>query len=176
MEDRSCSAIAWMLFSPGRPAPGACAARAAGAGHSARRRDHRVGAGRGAQRRSRRRAGAEAAQRRGTRSWPSAPSPRPDWSTSARRGEPSSPGWLEYLDQEQQHQMVEIARRRQLYRGGRPRTARNRSVVVTDDGVATGSTLLAALQAAARADAAGGHRCRASRFCRGARAGPALVR
>jgi predicted phosphoribosyltransferase len=41
-----------------------------------------------------------------------------------------------------------MARRRQLVRGVRPAaTVARRSVIVTDDGIATGSTMLAALQA-----------------------------
>jgi predicted phosphoribosyltransferase len=53
-----------------------------------------------------------------------------------------------YLDQERRHQMVEIARRRDLFRQGRPPAqVTGRSVIVTDDGIATGSTMIAALQA-----------------------------
>jgi predicted phosphoribosyltransferase len=53
----------------------------------------------------------------------------------------------EYLDQERQHQLGEIARRKKLFRAVRPQTSvRGRSVIVTDDGIATGSTMIAALQ------------------------------
>jgi predicted phosphoribosyltransferase len=54
----------------------------------------------------------------------------------------------DYLEEERRHQFAEIARRRQLVRGVRPAaTVAGRSVIVTDDGIATGSTMLAALQA-----------------------------
>lgn len=50
---------------------------------------------------------------------------------------------------ERERQLGEIARRRELYRGGRPACELGgRSVVVTDDGIATGSTAIAALKAA----------------------------
>jgi predicted phosphoribosyltransferase len=56
-----------------------------------------------------------------------------------------------YLDHERQHQLREIVRRRQLYRGSRRAAPlRARSVIVTDDGVATGATMLAALQVLVR--------------------------
>ncbi len=51
-----------------------------------------------------------------------------------------------YLAREREHQMAEIARRRQALRGGRAaRPVKDRTVVVTDDGIATGSTFFAAL-------------------------------
>jgi putative phosphoribosyl transferase len=54
-----------------------------------------------------------------------------------------------YLDREIQRQEDEIARRIALYRQGRPLpTLAGRPVVVVDDGVATGFTMLAALRAA----------------------------
>lgn len=54
----------------------------------------------------------------------------------------------EYLSQERKHQLQEIARRKQLFRAVRPEAAiAGRSVIVTDDGIATGSTMVAALQA-----------------------------
>jgi predicted phosphoribosyltransferase len=54
----------------------------------------------------------------------------------------------DYLEQQCQHQLAEIARRRQLFRAARPRApVAGRSVIVTDDGIATGSTMIAALQA-----------------------------
>ena len=53
----------------------------------------------------------------------------------------------EYLQQEKQHQLAEIARRKQLFRSVRPEAPiSGRTVIVTDDGVATGSTMMAALQ------------------------------
>lgn len=52
-----------------------------------------------------------------------------------------------YLAEEQAYQLKEIARRRQLFRAVRPQaTIAGRSVIVTDDGIATGSTMIAALQ------------------------------
>jgi predicted phosphoribosyltransferase len=54
----------------------------------------------------------------------------------------------EYLEQERCCQLKEIARRQMLFRAARPRAAiAGRSVIVTDDGMATGSTMIAALQA-----------------------------
>jgi len=54
----------------------------------------------------------------------------------------------EYLAQERRHQLAEIARRKKLLRGVRPQApVAGRSVIVTDDGIATGSTMIAALQA-----------------------------
>jgi hypothetical protein len=54
----------------------------------------------------------------------------------------------EYLAEERRHQLAEIARRRKLFRGVRPQApVAGRSVIVTDDGIATGSTMIAALQA-----------------------------
>jgi predicted phosphoribosyltransferase len=54
----------------------------------------------------------------------------------------------DYLAQERRHQLGEIARRKKLFRGVRPQApVARRSVIVTDDGIATGSTMIAALQA-----------------------------
>lgn len=51
------------------------------------------------------------------------------------------------LSVEREYQLREIERRRWLYRAGRPATTvADRSVVVTDDGIATGSTMVAALK------------------------------
>jgi predicted phosphoribosyltransferase len=57
--------------------------------------------------------------------------------------------WLpaHYLDQEIDRQRQEMARRAELYRRGRARLAViDRTAIVIDDGVATGSTLIAALR------------------------------
>jgi putative phosphoribosyl transferase len=52
------------------------------------------------------------------------------------------------IEQEKARQMVEIQRRNQLIRSALPKTPlKNRIVVVTDDGVATGATMQAALWA-----------------------------
>jgi hypothetical protein len=52
-----------------------------------------------------------------------------------------------WLAQEIQHQLQEIARRKAMFRAIRPAAElKGRSVIVTDDGIATGSTMLAALQ------------------------------
>jgi predicted phosphoribosyltransferase len=52
----------------------------------------------------------------------------------------------DYLEAERRHQLEEIARRRRLFRAVRPAAPmRGRSIIVTDDGIATGSTMLAAL-------------------------------
>jgi len=51
-----------------------------------------------------------------------------------------------YIDQERKHQLQEIARRQKLFRAARfqaPMTGR--SIILTDDGIATGSTIIAAL-------------------------------
>lgn len=53
----------------------------------------------------------------------------------------------DYLIAERRYQLKEIARRKQLFRAVRPMAAvADRSVIVTDDGIATGSTMIAALQ------------------------------
>jgi predicted phosphoribosyltransferase len=53
----------------------------------------------------------------------------------------------DYLQQEKQHQLSEIARRKRLFRSVRPEAAiAGRTVIVTDDGIATGSTMMAALE------------------------------
>jgi putative phosphoribosyl transferase len=52
-----------------------------------------------------------------------------------------------YLEEEKKHQLAEIARRKKLFRAVRPLApVAGRSVLVTDDGIATGSTMIAALQ------------------------------
>jgi predicted phosphoribosyltransferase len=53
-----------------------------------------------------------------------------------------------YLAEERRHQLAEIERRKKLFRCVRPPApVAGRSVIVTDDGIATGSTMIAALQA-----------------------------
>ena len=52
-----------------------------------------------------------------------------------------------YMEEERRHQLGEIARRKKLFRATRPAAPiAGRSVIVTDDGIATGSTMIAALQ------------------------------
>jgi len=52
-----------------------------------------------------------------------------------------------YLERETRHQCAEIARRKSLFRTILPQVPIvGRSVIVTDDGIATGSTMMAALQ------------------------------
>lgn len=51
-----------------------------------------------------------------------------------------------YLEHERRHQLDEIARRQELYRAARPQAPlAGRSLILTDDGIATGSTMIAAL-------------------------------
>ncbi len=53
----------------------------------------------------------------------------------------------DYLAEEQADQLAEIARRKKLLRSVRPKaTITGRSVIVADDGIATGATMIAALQ------------------------------
>ncbi len=55
----------------------------------------------------------------------------------------------EYIFAERAHQLEEIARRKALFRAVRPQAPmEGRSVIVTDDGIATGATMIAALQVA----------------------------
>ncbi|GBD35672.1 Putative phosphoribosyl transferase [bacterium HR36] len=55
----------------------------------------------------------------------------------------------DYITKETTRQLAEIRRRQALYRRVRPPAQlRGRSVIVTDDGIATGSTMIAALHAA----------------------------
>ncbi|MCI0376405.1 MAG: hypothetical protein L0215_02235 [Gemmataceae bacterium] len=58
------------------------------------------------------------------------------------------PGLPEYLALERENQLEEIRRRAAQYRSVRPAAPiKGRSIVVTDDGIATGSTMIAALRA-----------------------------
>jgi predicted phosphoribosyltransferase len=59
----------------------------------------------------------------------------------------------EYMAAERLHQLGEIARRKALIRAVRPPApVAGRSVIVTDDGIATGSTMVAALEVARAQD------------------------
>jgi putative phosphoribosyl transferase len=61
----------------------------------------------------------------------------------------------DYLEQERARQLAEIERRRKLYFGDRPPVpVRGRTVIVVDDGIATGSTVRAALRALRKAGVA----------------------
>ncbi len=53
----------------------------------------------------------------------------------------------DHLGKERRYQLGEIARRKKLFRGARPPApVAGRSVIVTDDGIATGSTMIAAVR------------------------------
>ncbi|MHC4217443.1 MAG: phosphoribosyltransferase [Planctomycetota bacterium] len=57
----------------------------------------------------------------------------------------------EYLDREIARQLAEVKRRQSLYRGGRPgEPLTGRCAIVVDDGVATGATVRAGIQALRR--------------------------
>lgn len=59
----------------------------------------------------------------------------------------------EYIEDEQRRQLVEIERRRQLYCGDRPPVpTAGRTVIVVDDGIATGGTIKTALMALSKGD------------------------
>lgn len=59
----------------------------------------------------------------------------------------------DYIDRAIRHELVEIERRRSAYRTGPPSALKGRSVIVVDDGIATGGTIRAALKALAKAEA-----------------------
>ncbi len=64
-----------------------------------------------------------------------------------RRASPLTENGNAYIEGERRHQMAEIQRRKATFRSARPRVAvAGRSVIVTDDGIATGSTMIAALR------------------------------
>ena len=51
-----------------------------------------------------------------------------------------------YIEAERKRQLAEIARRRTMFRAVRPQAdVRDRTVILTDDGIATGATMIAAL-------------------------------
>jgi predicted phosphoribosyltransferase len=60
----------------------------------------------------------------------------------------------QYIEAERQRWQIELTRRAEVYRSGRERVSvKDRIAVVIDDGVATGSTLIAALRSTRRAGA-----------------------
>lgn len=60
----------------------------------------------------------------------------------------------DYLEREVAHQLGEIRRRLHIYRRGRaPAQLAGRTVVLVDDGIATGSTMIAAVRSARRSGA-----------------------
>lgn len=59
----------------------------------------------------------------------------------------------DYIAGERERQLAEIERRRKLYRGDRPPVpVKNRTVILIDDGIATGGTVRAVLRALRRAE------------------------
>jgi putative phosphoribosyl transferase len=51
-----------------------------------------------------------------------------------------------YIEAERQRQLAEIARRREMFRAVRPQASvAGRTVILTDDGIATGATMIAAI-------------------------------
>lgn len=69
------------------------------------------------------------------------------------RSAPLIAGNREAIEAERQHQLAEIGRRKQLYRRVRPQAEiAGRSVILTDDGIATGSTMIAAIHSVRAAE------------------------
>jgi predicted phosphoribosyltransferase len=61
--------------------------------------------------------------------------------------EEAAGAWADYLAEERRLQLALITKRQQLYRRVRPRAfVSGRTVIVTDDGIATGSTMISALK------------------------------
>ena len=58
-----------------------------------------------------------------------------------------------YIDRQVERQLEEIERRRSAYRSGPPVSLKGRTVIVVDDGIATGGTVRAALKGLARTGA-----------------------
>lgn len=60
-----------------------------------------------------------------------------------------------YIQKEKEHQLAEIKRRIKIFRGARPKVSlKKKTVIITDDGVATGATMQAAIWAVRQEGAA----------------------
>jgi putative phosphoribosyl transferase len=60
----------------------------------------------------------------------------------------------DYINRVVERELAEIERRRAIYRPGSPERLNGRTVIVVDDGIATGSTVKAALRGLAKSDVA----------------------